>query len=42
MSMMAWKACKKVDPAGNAIEKINYNLNSAQVESFDGENNIKY
>lgn len=29
---------RKIDPAGNGIEKINYNLNSAQVESFDRNN----
>ncbi len=32
---------EKVDPSGAAIEKINYNLNSAQIQSFDGENHIK-
>lgn len=31
---------QKVDPAGNAIEKINYNCNSAQIESFDGEDHV--
>ena len=31
----------KIDPVGNIIEKINYNRNSAQIESFDGEDNKK-
>lgn len=32
---------EKVDPSGAAIEKINYNLNSAQIQSFDGEDHLK-
>gem|GEM_PF-2449333 len=32
---------EKVDPSGAAIEKINYNLNSAQIQSFDGEDHVK-
>ena len=31
----------KIDPVGNVIEKINYNRNSAQIESFDGEDHKK-
>ena len=32
---------RKTDPAGNAVEKINYNYNSAQIESYDGEDHLK-
>jgi len=32
---------EKVDPSGAAIEKINYNLNSAQIQSFDGEDHLR-
>ena len=31
----------KIDPVGNIIEKINYNRNSAQIESYDGEDHKK-
>ncbi|NLD50835.1 MAG: RHS repeat protein [Clostridiaceae bacterium] len=33
---------RKSDPEGNDIEKINYNFNSAQTESYDGEGHVKY
>ncbi|AEV68149.1 Kelch repeat-containing protein [Acetivibrio clariflavus] len=32
---------RKIDPVGNIIEKINYNRNSAQIESYDGEDHKK-
>ena len=32
---------RKTDPTGNAIEKINYNDNSAQTESYNGEDHKK-
>ncbi len=32
---------RKTDPTGNAVEKINYNYNSAQIESYDGEDHLK-
>ncbi|MFZ5988353.1 MAG: S8 family serine peptidase, partial [Bacillota bacterium] len=32
---------EKIDPSGVSIEKINYNLNSAQTQSFDGEDHLK-